>query len=450
MRLSVEPLGPSVKLEQLFVVITVVVFLRPFALIFPDNPLAGGPQAGSPQARIMFIAFYIVAGGLLFREYRSRPAAFRPSPIMLLIACLLAISIASTMWSILPHMTWRRGIALAGTTAVGLYVGCRFSALEILKLAAVSLGLVVVATLLLCLLLPEKAIHQDIHVGAWRGLFYHKNQLAEAMLQGILIFAALSISEKSSWRRLIEFGLAAAATFVLIMARSATAMVGLGIFLVVLLALRVPRLRGYVLGAMLGAIVLTTVGIPGGSFCVLSLLGRDCTITGRTEIWGLVWSAVMERPWIGYGFGAFWLGDPGNAIRAKLDWPVTEAHNAWLEAWLSIGVVGVGLAILTLSAISLKVLRKANARKQSAADAWTIWSVGFVMSIWVYSLTESVFPSYNTLAWILFIVLAVKTERFGQYGTEPGPLAKERSFLRQGGSQHKPRTARSHVLRAYL
>jgi exopolysaccharide production protein ExoQ len=416
MRLSVDSLRPFLTLEQLFVVFTLVVFLGPFALIFPDDALAG-----SPQARIMFIGFYIVAGGLLLREYRSRPAAFRPSPIMVLIACLLAISIASTMWSILPHITWRRGMALAGTTVVGLYVGCRFSALEILKLAAVSLGLIVVATLLLCLLFPEKMVHQEIHVGAWHGLFYHKNVLGEAMLQGILIFVALAISEKSRRRRLIELGLAATATFVLIKAHSATAMGGTGIFLLVLLALRVPRLTPYLLGAMLGALLLTIIGMLDGTFCLLSLLGRDCTITGRTEIWGLVWSAVMARPWIGYGFGAFWVGESelGNAIRAELGWQetITEAHNAWLDTWLSIGAIGVGLAILTLLVLSLKIVRRAHARKQSATDAWSVWSLGFVMSIWVYSLSESGFPSYNTLTWILFIVLAVKTEGFGQSGS---------------------------------
>src|SRR5262249_10246825 len=160
---------------------------------------------------------------LLLREYLSRPASFKPKLIMVLIVCLVAISLASTTWSILPHITWRRGVALAGTTVVGLYVGCRFSTLEILKLAAVSLGLVLVATLLACLLLPEKAVHQDIHVGAWRGLFYHKNQLGEAMLEGILIFIALAMGERSRGRRLIELGLAATATLVLIMARSATA-----------------------------------------------------------------------------------------------------------------------------------------------------------------------------------------------------------------------------------
>jgi len=415
MRLSVDSFRPLLRLEQLFVVVTVVVFLGPFALIFPDDPLSG-----SPQARIMFIGFYIVAGGLLLRQCRSKPAAFKPSPIMLLIACLLAISIGSTMWSILPHITWRRSVALAGTTVVGLYVGCRFSMREILRLAAVSLGLVVVATILVRLLLPEKAVHQEIHVGAWRGLFFHKNQLAGAMLQGILIFVALAVSEKSKRRRLLQLGLAATAAFVLIMAHSATAMVSLGIFLLVLLALRVPWLTAYVLGAILGAMLLTVAGILDGRFCVLSLLGRDCTITGRTEIWNLVWCAVMERPWIGYGFGAFWVGESeiGNAIRAKLGWSetVAEAHNAWLDTWLSIGALGVGLAILTLLALSLKIVRRAQARKQSAIDAWSVWSLGFVMSIWVYSLSESGFPWYNTLTWILFIVLAVKTEGFGQSG----------------------------------
>jgi exopolysaccharide production protein ExoQ len=404
------------RLEHLFVVVTIVVFLNPFVLIFPSDPLTG-----SPQARIMFTGFYLVAGILLLREYRARPVAFTPSPMMLLIACLLAISIASTIWSILPHISWRRGVALAGTTVIGLYLGCSLSFINLLRLAAVSLGLVVVSTVFLCLLFPEKMVHQEIHIGAWHGLFYHKNQLGQAMLQAVLIFVALALSEKSKGRKMIELGLTATAIFVLIKAHSATAMVGLGIFLLVLIAILVPKLTGYMFGALSGAMLLTVVGVLGGSFCVLSLVGRDCTITGRTEIWDLVWSAAMERPWIGYGFGAFWVGESeiGNAIRAKLGWSetVAEAHNAWLDTWLSIGALGVGLAILTLLALSLKIVRRAHARKQSAIDAWSVWSLGFVMSIWVYSISESGFPSYNTLTWILFIVLAVKTEGFGQSGS---------------------------------
>lgn len=413
MQLSINSGRALANLEQLFVVVTVIVFLGPFAFIFPDEPLTG-----SPQARIMFVAFYVVAAAFLWREYRSRSAAFRPGPIMLLVAFLLAISVASTMWSILPHITWRRGMALAGTTVVGLYLGCRFSLFEILKLAAVSLALVVIGTLLVCLLFPEKAIHQEIHVGAWRGLFTHKNTLGEAMLEGILIFVALAISEESTRFKLIELGLAATAAFVLIMAHSATAIVGLGLFVLVLLALRVPRVTPYALGATLAAMLLTMVGMFGGSFCILSFLGRDCTFSNRTEVWDFVWSAIIDRPWSGYGFGAFWAGESelGNAIRAKLGWPETinEAHNAWLETWLSIGVVGLAAAISLLLAVSVKVLQKASAREKSRMDAWTVWSVGFVMSIWVYSLTESVFPSYNTLTWVLFIVLAVKAEYFGE------------------------------------
>jgi exopolysaccharide production protein ExoQ len=449
MSLSRDPGRALLRLEQLFVVVTVIVFLGPYALIFPNEPLVG-----NPHARILFSGFYLVAAALLLKECRSRPIAFRPSSIMLLIACLLALNLASTMWSILPDITWRRGVALAGTTVVGLYIGCRFSTLEILKLAAVSMGLVVVATLLVCLLLPEKAVHQDIHVGAWRGLFYHKNQLGEAMLQGILIFVALAINEKLRGRRFIELGLAATAILVLIMARSATAMVALGMFLLILLALRVPRLTGYVLAALFLAMLLTTVGMLSSSFCLLSTVGRDCSITGRTEIWALAWSAAMERPWTGYGFGAFWVADVGNAIRTQLGWQETiaSAHNAWLEALLSTGVLGVGVTVLIFSALSIKILQSAVIRKERATDSWTVWSLGFVASVWIYSLTESEMLSYNTLTWVLFIVLAAKTERFGQCSIEPSRLREGGGvFSDVDGSQHRTRTARSlRLLRAWI
>ena len=52
----------------------------------------------------------------------------------------------------------------------------------------------------------------------------------------------------------------------------------------------------------------------------------------------------------------------------------------------------------------MKILRRVFVR-DSAMAAWTVWSAGFVVSVWVYSLTESVLLSYNTLTWVLFIVL---------------------------------------------
>jgi exopolysaccharide production protein ExoQ len=214
---------------------------------------------------------------------------------------------------------------------------------------------------------------------------------------------------------MIELGLMVTATFVLIMAHSATAIVTLGIFLLVLLTLRVPRLTGYVLGSLVVAVLLIVVGLVGDSFCVLSIVDRDCTFTGRTEIWTLAWSAIMERPWVGYGFGAFWAAgsEIGNAIRAQLGWQVASAHNAWLDTWLAIGGVGLSITILILIALSVKILQRAVIQVDAASDPCTVWSVGFLVSVWIYSLTEIFFPSYNTLTWVLFIVLAVKTEHFG-------------------------------------
>jgi exopolysaccharide production protein ExoQ len=426
MRFDIDHGRALFRLEQLFVVVTIFVFLGPYALIFPDEPLTA-----NPQIQIIFSGFYIVAGALLLREFRSSPLAFRPSPIMLLIACVLLISIASTMWSIIPHITLRRSMALAGTTVVGLYVACRFSFIDFLRLAAISLGLVLVSTLLLWFIFPDKIIVQETHIGAWRGLFYHKNELGEAMLQAILVFVALAVSEKSKRRRMMQAILTATAMFVLLMAGSITAMTALGVFFLVLIALRVPKMTAYVLAALIGAMLLIVVGMFEDSLCVLFIVDRDCTITGRTEIWSLAWSAAMERPWLGYGFGAFWAGESeiGNAIRAELGWPVMSAHNAWLDTWLSIGVLGVGVTLLTLSALSVKILRRAFASKDPATNAWTVWSIGFLVSAWAYSLSESSLLAYNTLTWVLFIVLAVKTEHFGQCDSESGRLDGGRGFF---------------------
>ena len=62
------------------------------------------------------------------------------------------------------------------------------------------------------------------------------------------------------------------------------------------------------------------------------------TLTGRTELWGFVWSKILEAPFLGHGFGAAdavlsreWWGPPDSSV---------GAHNTWLQSLLMLGVVG--------------------------------------------------------------------------------------------------------------
>lgn len=79
-------------------------------------------------------------------------------------------------------------------------------------------------------------------------------------------------------------------------------------------------------------------------------LGRNPTLTGRTEIWHVV-LAVPNNRLVGAGYESFWLGP-----RLLKLWelfpnlPINEAHNGYIEMFINLGWIGVlllGVLIVT-------------------------------------------------------------------------------------------------------
>ena len=100
--------------------------------------------------------------------------------------------------------------------------------------------------------------------------------------------------------------------------------------------------------AVLLGVVTLALGVIFASD-ILALLGRDATLTGRSDIWREVWRAILKRPLLGYGFSAFWIGLKGEAFNVitMLGFVVLHAHNGFLEIMLELG--GTGLASFGLS-----------------------------------------------------------------------------------------------------
>ena len=58
---------------------------------------------------------------------------------------------------------------------------------------------------------------------------------------------------------------------------------------------------------------------------MLTALGRSATLTGRTRIWQMSLDNIAQRPWLGYGFGAFWR--PGE-VEARTMWQILPLDRA--------------------------------------------------------------------------------------------------------------------------
>jgi exopolysaccharide production protein ExoQ len=126
-------------------------------------------------------------------------------------------------------------------------------------------------------------------------------------------------------------------------AKSATSMMIIYFFCVVEILLAISG-RYFI-------VILTIITVPSLLIIllfpdvILGFLGKDSTLTGRTELWYFVDIDIAQRPLLGWGFDAFWaLGNPAaNQISASLGWHVPEAHSGLRELLLQVGAIGTSL-----------------------------------------------------------------------------------------------------------
>lgn len=125
-----------------------------------------------------------------------------------MITLLVAFSIVSALWSVAPEDTLRRSIALLVGTLVGFYLAERFAQIDLLRLLAVALSIIMISSGVFALMLPSLGIMSEPHEGAWRGVFSHKNSLGRYAVLSVAVFAFLMWKMKTHrWFLLLGLGL---------------------------------------------------------------------------------------------------------------------------------------------------------------------------------------------------------------------------------------------------
>jgi exopolysaccharide production protein ExoQ len=132
---------------------------------------------------------------------------------------------------------------------------------------------------------------------------------------------------------------------------------------------------------------------------LLETMGRDPTLTGRTDVWRTVLS-VADRPLLGTGFESFWLGPRLEKIWAVFWWHPNEAHDGYLEVYLNLGWVGVGLLAIVIVAGYRNVVR---AFRQDRTIGQL--RLAYFIAALNYNFTESAFRMLHPV-WFIFLLSA--------------------------------------------
>jgi O-antigen ligase len=405
--------------EHVFAFLAVLVLAGPFLPLLRAGTDAAGEESASPVRVALVAAVYAGTLALVAARPREVAQAALRNP---LVPALVALAAASYFWSEAPGLTLRRTMALAATTLFGLWLAARFSRRELLGILAAVLGVSAVASLALGLLSPELGRSAEFD-GAWLGVFGHKNGMGKAMVLAalVLLVRAPDAAPGRGARAALLLGIAA----LVVLSRSTSSLVALAAVAALVPLLRALAARNLLLllaapvAVCAGAVLAGGTG--AGAASMAGALGKDATLTGRTELWGAVLASIGKRAGLGYGYGAFWhTAEESESLFAAIGWGAWHAHNAFLDAWLNLGLVGVVLLVAALAWAGTRAVR--DLRAGSGPDA--AWPLAFLAFTVMTNLTESRLLEPGTLYWALFVAVAcapfVAAERTAE---RPAPAA---------------------------
>jgi len=133
---------------------------------------------------------------------------------------------------------------------------------------------------------------------------------------------------------------------------------------------------------------------------IFEMLGRDRTLTGRTQIWELV-VGLVPNPLIGTGYESFWLGERLTKIWEIYWHHPNQAHNGYLEIYLNLG--WIGLALFAGVALSAYVHGK---RVMTIQFDYGSFQIVLWVAALLLNMTEAVFKEGSAI-WLLFLIVAM-------------------------------------------
>jgi O-antigen ligase len=257
------------------------------------------------------------------------------------------------------------------------------------------------------------------HGGPIQGIVGNSDLLAMCALIGLIIFALQRADGLS--RPFWGWFWIALAVLELALTRSATVTVAAFATAVVLgfaLWARVRGQRGR--GPIYLSAVLLVVVVVGGVLTAwhefTALLGKEPDLTGRTTIWHSVIELAQQHPAFGWGWLGYWVpwAEPFDGLAVRHGVQYLQAHNAWLDVWLQLGIVGVVvfacLALTTLGRAWFMAVDRpiVDASARHPFTALTLLPLLVFSAQLVQSLAESRLLIES--GWALLVVWSVTTK----------------------------------------
>ncbi len=336
---------------------------------------AGGGTFRFPA--ISAALWLVTYASILFWITRAPGPAFRAIRAAWPLLLIPLIALISPLWSVDPARSVIAATQLLFTLLLAIRLAAilppraAFTALFIAQTAGIALSLANAAT---GALPPAFEPH-----GPMLGIYVQKSWMGKAAFWWA--FSAIALGVWYRWSA-VALTITALGILLAVRAESVTALLAfssIGVLLTFTATRRLPAtLRiGLPLAAVILAISLTLIwGVTGGSSGdVLAAMGKSSTLTGRTVLWQIGYEAWADHPILGTGYGAFWSSSTFawevGFVHAHVDDGLAGFHNAYVEAFVALGVLGGGIFLALVTVTFRRLIRWYLATRSTEAAVWS-------------------------------------------------------------------------------
>ena len=280
------------------------------------------------------------------------------------------LAIVSTVWSDYPAISLRYGILYLLTVLVAAFLGAGMERQNLMK------GLFIAFSVYIVLSIPLGGYVIHEFRPAWAGLMGSKNASGDVGALTVIISAAIAMWGFSQRRYvwvlaailILPLGL-----WTLWESRATGALIATMISLPCLTLWFFSRALKLEIRTTIFIITIVTVLILAATITywlpvlfefMLAQTGKDPGLTGRDVLWAKADELIIERPFFGVGFKAFWVH---NNLDAEYLWRYMgissragfSFHNTFREILVDLGVIGLAVFVISMLFAAIKLFVRA-------------------------------------------------------------------------------------------
>lgn len=313
---------------------------------------------------------------------------------------------ASALWSVNQTITMQKFLVLCffGAAAYGTarFYSIRELAIIFVSVCVAYIGIGVLAELALGNFTPHKKEYRFVGT-------CHPNSLAVYGTFGCLItIAYFNINAKLNRWMVLLF---AVGIVTLLLTKSRTTLAAFA-FSAIATWFMTFRPNNRVLAVSVSLLLMVVAGLTlalskshiQASVAEKMAMGRTrdvSTLTGRLPLWELLVDSIQDKPYLGYGYLAYWDKQQIEVLTDRLQWEIPHGHNMYLDVLLDGGII----ALLLYIAVFLSALLITGYRAVMFYDRDSILVFGFTVFAVVHGFAESLFKLPTFLLFMLLVLV---------------------------------------------